>query len=285
MRIAVVGSGISGSLTARLLHSQHEVTLFESADYVGGHANTVEVQVDDRRLAVDTGFMVFNRKTYPNFCRLLGLLGVQVQDSDMSFSVGCDRTGLEYQGSSLNGLFAQRSNLLRPGFYRLLADIIRFNRRGTDSVVRNRLTDSMTVGEFLQKHSLGGRFLADYLIPMTAAIWSGRPDSIVNFPAHFLLGFCHNHGLMQIRDRPKWLTILGGSREYLRRLLAPLEGQIRLKTPVQSIRRCRHGVELQTQGGIEAFDQVVLATHADQSLGMLQDASETETSVLGKFPY
>jgi len=285
MRIAIVGSGISGSLVARLLHCQHDVTLFEASNYVGGHANTVDFELDGRWVQADTGFMVFNAATYPNFCRLLEILEVRYQPSDMSFSVRCDRTELEYQGSSLNGLFAQRGNLLSPGFYRLLLDILRFNRLGTKAVVENKPLGQLTVKDFLELHGLGKRFVSQYLVPMTAAIWSGKPDTIMGFPAHFLLGFFHNHGLMQIQSRPQWQTITGGSREYVQRLVAPLGERVQLETPVESIRRTNRGVEVCTANGIEFYDQIVLATHADQSLKLLADATDAEESILGKFPY
>lgn len=285
MRIAIVGSGISGSLVARLLHSQHDVTLYEAADYVGGHANTVRVEIGGKSVFVDTGFMVFNRVTYPSFCRLLEMLEVESQPSDMSFSVSCDRTGLEYQGSSLNGLFAQRSNLIRPSFYRLLSDILRFNRVGTKAFEQNSLLAHESVGGFLERHGFGAWLVSHYLVPMTAAIWSGRPESIMDFPAHFLLGFFHNHGLMRILDRPKWRTIMGGSQTYVARLLAPLKDRILLDSPVESIRRTGRGVEVVNAHGVERFDQVVLATHADQSLQLLSDPSEAESDILSKFPY
>lgn len=291
MRIAVIGSGISGSLVARLLHSQHEVVLFESANYLGGHANTVVADVDGQRVWADTGFMVFNERTYPNFCRMLDQLGVASQISEMSFSVHCDRTGLEYQGSSLNGLFAQRSNLLRPSFYKLLIDIVRFNRVGSSAAKDylsnsdRQIDDQETVGQFLQKHRLGSRFVSQYLVPMAAAIWSSEPNAILDFPARFMIGFFDNHGLMQIADRPVWRTICGGSRVYLDKLLEPLLDSARLNCPVQRVFRDSDSVRIVSAAGQESFDQVVFATHADQTLRMLADPSDDEVATLGCFPY
>ena len=286
MRIAIIGSGVSGSVAARLLASEHEVTLYEANDYLGGHANTVDVEIDGERHAVDTGFMVFNQRTYPNFCRLLDLLGVESQASDMSFSVHCDQTGLEYQGSSLNGLFAQRSNLLRPAFYRMLLDIGRFNRLGRAAVEADAIETHRTVGEFLELGRFGEEFIDRYLVPMAAAIWSCDPCSIRDFPARFMLGFFANHGLMQLRDRPRWRTIVGGSRQYLRALLEPIRESVRLSSPIASVARFGGHVEVNTFAGeCDTFDQVVFATHADQTLDLLADATADEQRVLRCFPY
>ncbi len=290
MRIAVVGSGISGSLIARLLHSEHDVTLFESADYLGGHANTVPVELEGRSAWADTGFMVFNERTYPNFCRMLGLLGVKSQESDMSFSVRCDRTGLEYQGSSLNGVFAQRSNLLSPSFFKLLADILRFNRVGTEAAKHfatdpSDAVEGETVGQFLNRHRLGSKFVSKYLAPMAAAIWSSQPEAILDFPARFMIGFFHNHGLMQLKDRPVWRTIVGGSRIYLDRLLEPMRDCIRLSCPVEKVLRSTDAVRVFSSDGEEQFDQVVFASHSDQAIALLADATADETEILSCFPY
>ena len=285
MRIAVIGSGISGSLAARLLASEHEVTLFEANAYLGGHANTVDVQMPGETYPVDTGFMVFNRRTYPNFCHLLNLLGVPVQNTDMSFSVRSSRTGVEYQGSSLGGLFAQRRNILSPSFWKLLRDILRFNSRGTIAAEAG-IDDRITVADFLQESSLGKRFIQEYLVPMAAAIWSSSPESILQFPARFMVGFFANHGLMQVRNRPQWLTIPGGSRTYLQALLAPLTDSIRLNCPIAAVQRNARGVEVHPEfAASETFDHVVLATHADQTRRMLLDASPRERELLDAFPY
>ena len=286
MRIAIIGTGISGSLVARLLATQHEVTVFEANHYPGGHANTVDVSLAGRRFPVDTGFMVFNRRTYPSFCRLLELLEIRSQPSDMSFSVRCAKTGLEYQGSSLDGLFAQRLNCLRPSFLRMLGDIVRFNRIGMKAAAHGDLKDGRTVGQFVRECGAGRRFVHHYLVPMASAIWSSNPRAILDFPAEFMIGFFANHGLMQLRDRPQWRTIVGGSRNYVETLLEPIRDRLRLRSPVASVARTETDVVVQpVDGPGERFDEVVFASHADQTLGMLADATRSERQILAAFPY
>ena len=286
MRIAIIGTGISGSLTARLLSTQHDVTVFEANSYPGGHANTVDVSVFGNQYQVDTAFMVFNRRTYPNFCRLLQLLQIKSQPSEMSFSVRCSKSGLEYQGSSFSGLFAQRLNCVRPSFLRMLGDIVRFNRRGNAAAASGELKDGRTVGDFLRECRVGEQFVEQYLVPMAAAIWSTRPEAILDFPANFMLDFFANHGLMQIRNRPQWRTIAGGSRNYISALLGPIENCLRLQCPIGSVSRSAEGVSVTPVDGLpELFDEVVFATHADQSLKMLADPTPLEQQILSPFPY
>lgn len=286
MRIAVIGSGVSGILAARLLSTIHDTHLFEANEHAGGHARTVDVVVGGQTHAVDVGFMVYNQRTYPNFCRLLKLLEIDSQRSDMSFSVRCAGTGLEYQGSSLNGLFAQRINCLRPGFLKMLWDIVRFNRRGTAAVVNDPLGNGRTVGDFLRECGVGRHFTQHYLLPMASAIWSSKPNDIHNFPAQFLLGFFANHGLMQIRDRPEWRTIVGGSRNYVAALLKPLEDRVRFGCPVLAVNRSENDVTLSLSDGSQArFHEVVLACHADQALALLANPTGTEQQILESFPY
>ncbi len=286
MKIAIVGTGVSGNLVARLLDTQHEVHVFEANGYIGGHSNTVDFEVFGRSWKADTGFMVFNDHTYPHFIELLQRLGVASQDSDMSFSVSCRRTGMEYQGSSFNGLFAQRSNLIKPRFYRMLADVLRFNRVSVHALAAGELECGISVGDFLNEHRMGKAFRSHYLVPMVAAIWSADPDSVFGFPAKFLIGFMRNHGLLQLRDRPQWKTIVGGSRTYVDRLVAPFRDRIRLNCPVESVTRHPDHVTLKPSGGEEErFDQVVFASHADQTLEMLADPTPVETETLGAFPY
>ncbi|TWT82173.1 protoporphyrinogen oxidase [Planctomycetes bacterium CA13] len=286
MRIAIVGTGISGSLVARLLSSLHDVVVYEANHYAGGHANTVDISLDGTTYSVDTGFMVFNERTYPNFCKMLEWLAVPSQPSEMSFSVRCSNSQTEYQGSSLNGLFAQRSNLVRPSFLRLLRDIVRFNRLGMAAAASGCLKDGRSVGDFLNECSVGKRFVQHYLVPMAAAIWSSKPESILSFPAEFMIGFFANHGLMQLRDRPQWRTILGGSRHYLTALLAPLENQLRLNQAVTAVERKTDGVVVTTNdGNREWFDKIVMASHADQTLKLLAHPTDAERKVLGAFSY
>ena len=287
-RIAIIGAGISGNACGLLLSSDHELTVYEAADYVGGHANTVRVNAFRREFEVDTGFMVFNDRTYPNFCRLMQRLGVQDQPSDMSLSVRCDRTGLEFQGSDLNGLFAQRRNLVSPRFYRMLADILRFNREATEFVEQN--DDSMTLGEFVESRGYSQFMVDQYLVPMGAAIWSACPKGFLDFPAHFLLGFFRNHGLLQIVDRPRWKTIAGRSQSYVEQMTAGFQDRIRLSTPVTSVSRHEDHVVVQSRSqdgstNTEVYDHVIFATHSDITLRMLTDATDKEREILGHFDY
>jgi uncharacterized protein len=284
MKIAVIGSGISGLLAARLLADEHEVHVFEANNYAGGHTNTVSFEAFGQPYAADTGFMVFNDRTYPNFIRLLQMLDVPARMSDMSFSVRCDRTGLEYQGSSLNGLFAQRRNLLRPSFYRMLLEVLRFNRQS-----RELLQDDdyeLELGQYLDRNRYSREFIDHYLIPMGAAIWSAPPERFRQFPARFIVSFFNNHGLLTVRDHPQWKTVQGGAVRYVAALTRPFADRIRLNRPVVSVRRASDRVTVTWKaGGSEDFDAVVLATHADQTLAMLADASDAERDILGAFPY
>ena len=284
MRIAIVGSGISGNVAARILSTAHQVELFESASHLGGHAHSVDVRAYGKEVTADVAFMVLNRRTYPNLCRMLEILGVPTQPSDMSLSVRCGRTGLEYQGSSLNGLFAQRHNLLRPAFHRMLFDILRFNRLAIRFCDQG--DEQMLLGTFLDQIGVGRSFRQHYLTPMSAAIWSADPASVESFPARFILGFFRNHGLLQLRDRPQWLTIAGRSRHYVAELLRPLDDRVFLHCPVRAVRRVGDGVELRFDDREpRQFDHVVLACHADQSRKLLVDADPREEEILSCFPY
>ena len=284
MKVAVVGTGISGLAAAHGLCKDHEVTVFEAAEWVGGHTNTVDVDGPDGELAIDTGFIVFNLKTYPRFCRLMRELGVAWKSSDMSFSVRCDESGLEYNGTSLDGLLAQRRNALRPSFWRMVRDIFRFYREAPAALEGGE--DDTTLGEFLERGGYSRVFVEKHLIPMGAAVWSSRPETMRSFPLRFLVQFFHNHGFLQVDDRPEWLVIRGGSRSYVEPLTRSFRDRIRTRTPVELVERIPGGVRLRTGDGEQAvFDRVVLATHADTSLRMLADASELQRSVLGAFSY
>jgi uncharacterized protein len=284
MRIAVVGTGISGLVAARELTRAHEVDVYEAANYAGGHTNTADVVEGDRTLAIDTGFIVFNERTYPNFCRLLGELGVEWRTSDMSFSVRSERNGLEYNGTNLSGLFAQRRNLLRPSFWRMIRDILRFYREANE--VLEKPDDGLLLGDYLEHEGYSRAFIEDHLVPMGAAVWSSTSEGMRKFPLRFLVQFFENHGFLQVEDRPDWLTIQGGSRSYVEPLTASFRDRLRLKTPVQDVRRDSQGVVLRTAAGDEQrYDRVVLATHSDTSLRMLGDASPLEREILGAFEY
>ncbi len=284
MKIAIVGSGIAGLVTAYHLGREHEVTVFEANDYVGGHTHTVDVAAGDRNFAVDTGFIVFNDWTYPNFIDLMDELGVESQASDMSFSVRCERSGLEYNGSSLNSLFAQRRNLLRPSFYRMLRDILRFNAQAPAMLEADE--DDMTLGEYLHNNGYSRAFVDQYIVPMGAAIWSAEPAQMHLCPARFFIRFFQNHGLLSVNDRPQWRVIRGGSRAYLGKLTESFRDRIRLAAPVIGIRRHTTHVDVVTAAaGRERFDQVFLACHSDQALRLLTDPRPAEHDVLQAIPY
>lgn len=283
-RIAVIGSGISGLVAARQLASQHEVSIIEAAPYIGGHTNTIDVEHAGSRYAVDTGFIVFNDWTYPNFIRLLDQLAVPSQASDMGFSVRCDETGLEYCGSTLNTLFAQRRNLLRPSFYRMLRDILRFNREAPGLL--DDPDEGLTLAEYLARENYSSELIEHYLIPMGAAIWSARPEVMFEFPAAYFVRFFANHGMLSVEDRPTWRVVQGGSRSYVTRILEEFPGTVRTDSPVESIRRWADRVEVRVRGEMpETYDAVVIATHSDTALGMLADPSEAERNLLGAIPY
>jgi len=283
MRIAVIGSGISGMVAARLLHRDHDITVFEANDYIGGHTHTLEVALDDKTLPVDTGFIVFNERTYPNFVKLLRRLGVPWQNSNMSFSVHCERTGLEYSPSSLGGVFAQRRNLLRPGFWRMMREIFIFRRELLETA---KLPDTVTLGQHLQERRYSRAFREHFIIPMGAAIWSAEPRRFEEMPACMFARLFANHGFLNVRDQPQWLVIRGGSREYAKVLTAPFQDRIRLDCPVQSIRRLSNAVEVESLGTrIERFDHVVIAVHSDQALRLLFNSTEKEREILVAIPY
>jgi predicted NAD/FAD-binding protein len=284
VKIAIIGTGIAGNVAAYLLRRDHDITVFESDSRIGGHTNTIDVFENGRRIAVDTGFIVFNDGTYPNFIRLLDEIGQESQASEMSFSVRTADGKLEYSGSSLNSLFAQRSNLIRPSFYRMIRDILRFNDEATKAA--SDLNVNELLGDYLFNQGYSHEFVSRYLLPMAAAIWSAEPGSVLEMPASFLIRFFANHGLLQLRDRPTWRVISGGSREYVAKLTAGHGSNIRLNTPVRNIRRDGESVEIVSgNGDREAFDYVFVACHSDQALRLLEDASLAERSVLGAIAY
>jgi predicted NAD/FAD-binding protein len=285
MKVAIIGSGISGLTAAYQLHHDHEITVFEANDYVGGHTNTVDIEIDRERHAIDTGFIVYNDWTYPNFIRLLDELGVKSQATSMSFSVSDERNGLEYNGESLNSLFAQRRNLLRPAFYRMVADILRFNRVAQTLVAD--CNDQTTVGEFLARHAFSQSFAEQYLLPMGSAIWSCPTGTFERFPIRFIVEFYRNHGLLSIWRRPTWRVVTGGSQTYVRAMTSGFQNRIRVKTPIKTIRRYSDRVELQlAAGGFETFEHVIFACHSDQALRILkEEATSAEGEILGAFPY
>ena len=284
MRIAIIGTGISGMTTAYLLSEDHEVVVYEANDYIGGHTNTADVSLNGQQYAVDTGFIVFNEKTYPNFVKLMRRLGVGWQNSVMSFSVQCEKTGLEFCPSNLNSLFIQRRNLLRPSFYRMLWDAMRFKR---DSETLLESDDyELTLAEFLRGKGYSQAFVQHFIIPMGEAIWSADPVKFNEFPARYFAQFFKNHGFLNVKDQPQWLTIKGRSRQYIKPITQPYADQIRLNCPVASVRRYPDHVEIQPQNQMpEKFEQVVIATHSDQALALLEDPTDAEKHILGVIPY
>jgi len=284
MKIAIIGTGIAGNVAAYKLRQDHDITVFESGAHVGGHTNTVDVYENGRQHAVDTGFIVFNDRTYPNFIRLLDEIGQESQPSEMGFSVQAEDGGVEYSGSSLNSLFAQRSNIVRPPFYRMIRDILRFNETTLPSV--DHLDETESLGCFLAENGYSDEFIDHYLVPMAAAIWSAEPASVLDMPVKFLVRFFSNHGLLQISGRPTWRVIKGGSRQYVNKLVSGHRDRIRLNSPVQSVRRIDGRVELQSaSGGREIFDYVFVACHSDQALSLIKDATPAEREVLDAIRY
>ena len=284
MRIAIVGAGIAGLGAARLLHRQgHAVTLFEANACLGGHTHTVDVTIDGVTAPVDTGFLVFNDRTYPKLIALFDELGIASVASEMSFSARIDAAKLEWAGTSFASLFAQPVSALRPDFWRMLADITRFNRETTEHMEGGDLPD-VALGTFLDERRFGKPFRDWYLLPMAAAIWSSGQDAILDFPLPTFVRFCHNHGLLRLRDRPKWRTVQGGGRQYVARIAAELP-DVRCATPVQRIHRGAFGVDIKMRGSSERFDEVVLACHSDQAYRLLAEPTPLETRLLSAIQY
>ncbi len=283
-RLAIIGTGIAGLVCAHRLQRDYDLTVFEAADYIGGHTHTVDVSLGGRDYAIDTGFIVFNELNYPRFTRLLDELDVASHESSMSFSVRCDRTGVEYKGSSLNTLFAQRRNLLRPSFHRMVRDILRFNREAPDLLRHD--DDTLTVSAYRDRASYSPRFVEHYLVPLGAAIWSCPPGRFRSFPMRFVVEFLQQHMMLALRGRPTWRVVSSGSRRYVEALTRPFRDRIRLGTPVRNLRRLGSEVLLSTRAGdVESFDHVIVACHSDQALGLLENPTPRERDILGAIPY
>ncbi len=285
--IAIIGTGIAGMGCAHFLHRHHRVTLFEQNDYVGGHTNTVSANEpgSNREVPIDTGFMVFNWVTYPLLCRLFEQLDVPIKPTDMSFSVTDRRNGIEWCGSSLNHIFAQRRNLLSWRFISMVRSIDRFNREAI-AAMEDSETAHLTLGEYVKKRGYGTNFLELYLVPMGGAVWSMPPDEMLRFPAATLLRFFHNHGFLGLHTQHQWWTVDGGAREYVRRLTAPWRQHIRVGVGAAKVEREYGMVQVTTTDGQRLpFDSVILATHADQALALLADPTPSEREVLGRFHY
>ncbi len=283
-KIAIVGTGISGLTCGYYLHKEHDVTLFEANDYIGGHTATVDVSVDGKEYAIDTGFIVYNDRTYSNFIKMMNEIGVEGLPTQMSFSVRNDGNGLEYNGHTVSTLFAQKRNWANPKFYRFISEILRFNKLAK-SFANDKSTDSQTLGAFLDEHDFSPFFTDNYILPMGAAIWSSTLADMRAFPLMFFLRFFLNHGLLDITNRPQWYVIKGGSRSYIGPLTKGFADNIRLNSPVEKVIRTDNGVGIEVHGETHWFDDVIFACHSDQAMRMLGDISSTEQEILGDMAY
>lgn len=283
MKIAIIGSGIAGNTLAYHLYQQHDITVFEAESHIGGHTHTHEIVHEGKQISVDTGFIVFNDRTYPNFIKLLDELKVAWQPSNMSFSVRDEKTGLEYNGTNLNSLFAQRSNLFKPSFHQMIRDILRFNKTALELLDDG---NEVRLGDYLRQGNYSQQFIDNYIIPMGSAIWSTEAKQMLDFPARFFVRFFHNHGMLTVSNRPEWRTITGGSASYVQALTENFKYKIRLNSPVESVRRLKTSVGIKPLfGEEEKFDYVFFACHSNQALKMLSDASPAENEILNAIPY
>ena len=285
-KVAIIGSGISGLTSAYLLNKHHNVQVFEINDYIGGHTATIDFELDETPYSIDTGFIVFNDKTYPNFLKLLSQIGIQKQPTEMSFSVTNPVTGLEYNGNNLNTLFAQRRNIANPRFWSLISQILKFNKLCKALYDSNSIPVKLSLGEFLDDNGFNDYFCQNYILPMAAAIWSSSLNQVKQFELSFFIRFFYNHGLLNIQDRPQWYVIPGGSKSYIKPLIKDFEDKIHLNANIQAVTRNRDGVELTFENNrTEQFDDVIFACHSDQALKLLSDPTENEKAVLSAMPY
>ena len=285
MKIAIIGSGISGLTSAYLLNRNHDITVFEANDYIGGHTHTHNIKIKDKEYAVDTGFIVYNERTYPNFIKLLDTLGVERQLSTMGFSVKSASEDYEYAGESLNSLFAKRSNIFRLGFLRMLYEMYRFGKKSDSTGLG--LDVSITLGTYLRSENYSNEFINYFIIPMGAAIWSTPANKVLDMPAYFFIKFFYNHGMLEVINRPKWWVIKDGSSAYIKKIIKGFESKINLSSPIKTVSRLDNGIEIETANSKKPlmFDAVVFATHSDQALGMLKDPTEKEKDILSSIPY
>lgn len=285
MKIAIIGSGISGLTSAYLLNRNHDITVFEANDYIGGHTHTHNIKIKNKEYAVDTGFIVYNERTYPNFIKLLDTLGVERQLSTMGFSVKSASEDYEYAGESLNSLFAKRSNIFRLGFLRMLYEMYRFGKKSDSTGLG--LDVSITLGTYLRSENYSNEFINYFIIPMGAAIWSTPANKVLDMPAYFFIKFFYNHGMLEIINRPKWWVIKDGSSAYIKKIIKGFESKINLSSPIRTVSRLDNGIEIETANSKKPliFDAVVFATHSDQALGMLKDPTEKEKDILSSIPY
>lgn len=285
-RIAIIGGGISGLLSAYLLARRNQVVVYEAADVIGGHTATKAVHIGDTKFEVDTGFIVFNDRTYPNFIKLLEMIGVAYQPTDMGFSVSCAASGFEYAGTSLNGVFSQRKNIFNPGHWRMLAEILRFNKACTQLYRSGEIPREKTLGDYLREQGYSERFSRLYILPMVSAIWSSGLETAAAMPLVFFVRFFHNHGLLTVTGQPQWYTIKGGSHQYLAPLTQHFRENIHTNCPVSSVVRSADGVLVNSEKfGEQHFDEVIFACHSDQALKLLADPSPAEYEILSAIPY
>ena len=280
MKVAVIGSGISGNTLAYLLNKNHDVTLYEKDKRIGGHSHTHEIVINNKKVNVDTGFIVFNKKTYPLFTSLLDNLGVKYENSNMSFSVFSKENNFEYNGTTLNSLFSQRRNLLSPRFLKMILEILRFNK---ESVKLKSKT--ILLKQYLKSNNYSAYFCKNYILPMGAAIWSSDIKTILNFPAHFFINFFKNHGMLSVTNRPQWLTIKGGSQEYVKKLTSGFKNKIRLNSKIKNIVRYKSYVVIEDNKSKEKFDYVFFACHSDEALEILKKPTADEVKILSALPY
>ena len=287
MKIAIIGSGISGLTAAYLLNKKHDIHVFEKADRLGGHTATIDMDYEGEQFAIDTGFIVYNDRTYPNFIKLLSQIGVETQDTPMGFSVSAGKSGLEYAGNSINSLFAQRKNILSPAFLKMLTEIVRFNKQAQGDLDKGVINHSMTLGEYLTVNGYSEYFVRHYLVPMGAAIWSASFVTIKAFPVDFFIRFFSNHGLLTVFNQPQWHVIKGGSKQYIAPLITSFADKITLNSEIESVARVNENVVeiVFSDGNKEIFDQVVFATHSDEALALLHDATDLENDILSAIPY
>jgi len=283
MKIAIVGSGISGVYAAHYLSKQHQVTIFEANPYPGGHTDTHNIVLEEQNYPVDTGFIVFNEHNYHHFCRFLSDLGVASQPSDMTFSVSDALTGLEYNATTLDKLFCQRRNLFQPRFYRMVMDILRFYREAP--ALLTSTDDALTLGEYLENHQYSTAFIDDHILPMGCALWSGPAEHLKQFPARYFVAFMANHQMLKTNDRPQWRTITGGSSTYIQAFQRNFKGELRLNCPVQKISRNHQGIIVKTLSAEQPFDRVIIACHSDQALRLLQEPTQSEVEILGAMTF
>mgnify|MGYP001402507597 FL=1 len=284
MKIAIIGTGISGLTAAYLLNRKHDIIVFEKNNYIGGHTHTHSIKNGSESLSVDSGFIVYNEMTYPNFIKLLDILNVKRQPTSMGFSVKSIKKNLEYAGNSIASLFSQKLNLFRPSFWIMLWDIIRFNKNARSDL--ETISPEITLEQYLSSKSYSKAFINNYVIPMGSAIWSTKADSMLRVPALFFIRFFNNHGLLQIKNRSGWWVIKGGSKEYIKKMIVDFKSKIRLNTGIDSITRDQDKIIIKTETGIEEeFDAVVIGTHSDQALKMLKDPSPKEQEILKALPY